>query len=188
MATPTPYNVYSTLGDGEAPLTYAPYVPYAPHRHQDRWDAVERVPNPQPLDEPRWPPGAYPAENGFYGTGQYGPGGYGYAPGQLAGILPSSFAGYDVPTASIMRRPSGSVGPWERAGALVNGDGSKVLPLFVRQHGSGTDRYDFRTVVDKVPLEINDSSARGVAWLNDGDTTTVPGLGTFTAQIYSGFK
>lgn len=162
----------------------------------NQWDPVERQLEPQPRDEPRWPPAPFHADNGFYGYGQYGPGGYGpdgvwYKPGQLAGTLPSAFADYDYPTAAIMGRNTRERGPWERYGALVSSVTStttdSVLPLFGRVNGRWQERYDYRTVVHKVPVELT-SADRGVEWINSGDAVTVPGLGTYTAQIYVEYR
>jgi hypothetical protein len=155
---------------------------------------VERQPSAQPRDEPRWPDAPFHADYGFYGTGQYGTGGYGvdgrwYQPGQLAGSLPSAFSDYDYPTASVMTRNTRERGPWERYGALVNSvSDASVLPLFGRKNGRWQDKYDYRTVVDKVPIEINSSNDRGIEWINSGDAVAVPGLGSYTAQIYIDYR
>ena len=162
------------------------------------WDPSERQHNPEPRDAPRWPPGRYNADLGFYGAGEYGPGGWGpgglwYGPGELAGFPPTW--NYDGPTAAIMRRNTRERGPWERVGALIDANASAhhdkdaaALPLFARQNGrSGNDRFDYRTVKDKVPIEITQED-RGINWISNGDAVTVPGLGRFTAQVYADFR
>lgn len=157
------------------------------------FDPVARLPTPQPRDEPRWPSGPYPAEMGLYGFGEYGRGGYApdgryYEPGQLAGLRASAFAGYDGPTAAIMRRPTDPVGPWERSGALVSDDGSRVLPLFVRQRGRESfGKFNWRTIMGEVPLDVGCGTRSD--WLNSGDWTTIKGLpGSFSVQLYEEFR
>lgn len=155
------------------------------------WDDAERQPTPQPRDEPRWPLGPYPAEHGFWGPGQYGPGGFAgghwFRPGDLPGSLPSAFADYDYPTAGIMRRPTDPVGPWERAGALVGSDGSTVLPFFARQRGRDSwNQWNYRTVMDKVPLDIGGTRSD---WVGNGDWVDVPGVtGSFSVQLYEEYR
>lgn len=185
--TYTLYNV--PFEDDAGPLTFARPLHPPPPPH---WDPVERQPTAQPRDEPRWPPGRYPAEYGFYGYGNYGTGGYGpdgvwYRPGQLAGILPNAFSEYDYPTNNIMRRPTDPVGPWERAGALVGSDGAHVLPLFTRERGrSSWGKYNYRTVIDKVPLEFGGTRSE---WLNSGDWTSITGIpGSFSVQLYEEYR
>jgi hypothetical protein len=101
-----------------------------------------------------------------------------------------------------MRRSTRERGPWERVGALIqssstsgsdSGSGSnsprrkQTLPLFVRQNGRWQDRFDYRTIVNDVPLEINKND-RGVFWINDGEAVQVPGVGDFVASVYVDFR
>jgi hypothetical protein len=90
-----------------------------------------------------------------------------------------------------MRRSTRERGPWERVGALVQTatalTTAPALPLFVRKNGRWQDKFDYRTVVEGVPIEL-DKSDRGVSWINDGDTVTVPGLQAYKANIYGDFR
>lgn len=180
-------------GDGDDAADWLPRAPVLPHAPYPPYDPPERLPSAQPRDEPRWPTGRYPAEYGPYGYGQYGGGGYGpdgvwYPPGDLAGGM--GRYGYDFPTSQIMRRPSDPVGPWERAGVLVNADGTSVLPLFVRQRGRDSfNKYNYRTLVganNDIPVEFGSTRSD---WLSNGDATAVTGLtGSYTVQLYEEYR
>ncbi len=85
----------------------------------------------------------------------------------------------------------GPVGPWAKIGYLYNEaetePGTKTLPLYARRRDRGRDRYDLRTVTadrNRVAITI----AEKVAYPSDGDTFTVKGYGTYTAEIYDCYE
>lgn len=91
--------------------------------------------------------------------------------------------GIQGPDSRIMRRPRDEVGPYERAGTLHGGGDSSVHPLFVRNRGRDSTWYQYRTIKDRVPIDVGPTHSN---WLSTGDTVRVPqlGSGVYTVTLY----
>jgi len=144
-------------------------------------DPPERLPNPEPYDEPRWPrhllhgTGGYRGDLGSFDHGQYGAGGR-YAPGMLADRILGTGFPFGSPEDRILKRPRYAVGPWVRVGHLLRTSSTEVLPLFARNVSRHNERFDYRVLAGsdgKVPVEVATFTER----LQDDATIALNSLG-----------
>lgn len=152
-------------------------------------DETQRLPNPEPRDEQRWPRLGFRGELGSYGHDQYGAGNAEFAPGMLADRIMGSGFPAGSPEGRILRRPRYAVGPWVRVGHLLGSEATTssqpqtVLPLFSRNVSRHTDRYDYRTLAGRdstVPIEVATFSER----LQEFATISIPPLGGGTFVVH----